>query len=157
TFFQTRYVGSFGWGTFVHHAGSIYKLLRFRKLSGDFDVPEVVRYQGIPLQRASNVPTSASQWFYDSVGDTLYIWLPDASNPQNNRAALSIFDWRPLMEEIVQVRVDGASSRWRRLAHHRMHYAGSFSTTPRGNVDPTGSFVLFQSNWNGSTRIDAYL
>ena len=45
---------------------------------------------------------------------------------------------------------------WRRLAHHRTHYLG-FDTGPRGNVDPTGSFVLFQSNWDGSPRTDVFL
>jgi hypothetical protein len=150
SFFQTRYVGTFGWGTLIRHAGPIYKLPGYLNLSPDFDAPEVVRYRGLSLRRVSGVPPAAGEWSYDSTADTLYLWLPDNSNPQANRAALSIFDWRPLMEEIIQVRIDDTSTNWRRLAHHRMHYNCSFATTPRGNADPTGSFVLFQSNWNGS-------
>lgn len=157
TFFQTRYVGSFGWGTFTLHTGSVYKLVGFRKLSMDFDAPEAVRYDGVPLGRVSGVPAAPGQWSYDPAADTLYLWLSDHSNPQANRRALSIFDWRPLMEEIIQVWVDGSSTKLRRLAHHRMHFTGSFSTTPRGNADPTGSFVLFQSNWDGSPRTDVFL
>lgn len=43
-----------------------------------------------------------------------------------------------------------ASWSWRRLAHHRMQYTGDWDASPRGNTDPSGSFVLFQSNWDGT-------
>lgn len=158
SFFQTFYVSSFGWGIYTRHAGPIYKLVRFLKLSADFDMPEVVRYRAAPLQQVTDIPTAANQWFYDAAADTLYLWLPDGADPDANRGALSIFDWRPLMEEIIQVLKDATGSwTWRRLAHHRMQYDGSFSTSPRGNADPTGAFVLFQSNWDGAGRRDVFL
>src|SRR5262249_56057523 len=116
--------------------------------SRDLDVPETVRYKGSPVPQVSGIPTSPNQWWYDSSSDSLYLWLPDSSDPRMTADAVSIFDWRPLMEEIVQVAFDGTAWQVRRLAHHRAQFSGSFGSSPRGNADPTASFVLFQSNWD---------
>jgi hypothetical protein len=103
------------------------------------------------VPRVIGIPTKPTQWFYDPAADALYLWLPDGTSPQANRSQLTIADWRPMMEEIVKyVRIDGSST-WHRLAHHRSHYTG-WGTDPRANVDPTGAFVLFQSNWDGTLR-----
>jgi hypothetical protein len=69
------------------------------------------------------------------------------------------------MEEEIQVfQTTNGTWTWRRLAHNHMHYTGVWSASPRGNVDPTGSFILFQSNWDatlrnqdGSVRTDVFL
>jgi hypothetical protein len=164
-FFQSRFASTFAWGKFVLHRGAIYKLVRYLSLSRNFDVPQVARYKGQALQSVADIPTAPNQWFYDAVADTLYLWLPDNTNPQITRdsGALTIFDWRPLMEEIIQVMKHGDSWTWRRLAHHRSQWSG-WGTQPGGNVDPTGTFVLVQSNWDGtlrnadgSLRTDAFL
>lgn len=153
SFVSSRFVASFGWGTFRPHAGAVYKLVGYLQLSPHFAAPEEVRYGGRALQAGTGIPTAASQWWYDSIADTLYLWLPDSSDPQRNRSKLSIFDWRPEMEEVLQLYKDATGAwTWRRLAHHRMHWNGSFETSPRANVDPIGSFVLFQSNWDGTLR-----
>jgi len=157
-FFQSRFVDSFGWGTFTLYSGSVYKLTGYLALNPDFAVPEQVRYKGVMVPSSATIPSAPNQWFYDPSTDSFYIWLPDSSNPQNNRAALSIFDWRPLMEEIVQIYQDSSTGAWtwRRLAHHRSQWTGD-GQTPIVSADPTGSFVLFQSNWDGSSRNDVFL
>ena len=164
SFVESRYVTSFAGGTFSPHSGAVHKIVGFRRLSADFNAPEVVRYKGYDLQREAVLPGGPGQWSYSAPTDTLYVWLPDNSNPQANRTALQVFDWRPLMEEILQVLPDGRGGwTWRRLAHHRSHYTG-WGTDPRANADPTGSFVLFQSNGgnalrnaDGSPRTDVFL
>ncbi len=157
SFITTRYVGSFAWGTFTLHAGAVYTLAGYKR-DQNFDTPEAFRYRGLPLQRVQSLPTAPNQWAYDAAADTLYVWLPDSADPQANRKAISIFDWRPLMEEIVQVFKDSSGAwTWRRLAHHRSQWTGAFESSPRGNAAPTGTAVLFQSNWDGSPRTDAFL
>jgi hypothetical protein len=157
SFFQSRFVDSFQWGTFALYGGAVYKLTGYLALSADFAVPEQVRYKGVTVSAVSTIPTAPNQWFYDVTTDTLYVWLPDSSNPQSNRAALSIFDWRPLMEEIVQVLQDSSGAwTWRRLAQHRNQWTGD-GWTPLVSSDPAGSFALFQSNWDGSSRNDVFL
>jgi Big-like domain-containing protein len=164
SFVDSRYIPSGGWGTFTPYAGAIYQLAGFLQISADFAAPEVVRYLGHDLQQVSGIPSAPGRWGYNQSTDTLYVWLPDSSNPAANRAALQVLDWRPLMEEVVHVRPDGLNGwTWRRLAHHRSHYTG-WGTDPRANADPTGSFVLFQSNWDntlqnpdGSPRSDVFL
>src|SRR6202007_1692554 len=111
----------------------IYQITNVHSLNSNIDAPEEIRYQGISVPSVSGIPTAPGQWFYSAAADTLYLWLPDSSNPQAN--------WRPLMEEIVQLIPQGSSWTWRRLAHHRSQYNG-WTTGPRGNPDPTGSYVL---------------
>jgi hypothetical protein len=152
SFVESHHVTSFGWGTFSRHSGSVHKLVGFLRLSADFNAPEVVRYKGYGLQREAILPGSPGQWSYSAETDTLYVWLPDSSSPETNRVALQVFDWRPMMEEILQVLPNGPGGwTWRRLAHHRSHYTG-WGTDPRANADPTGSLLLFQSNWGNSLR-----
>src|SRR5262249_25900192 len=120
--------------------------------SAGFDVPQFVRYQGVAIPQVAGIPTAPNQWGYDATTDTLYLWLPDGSDPHATPDAVSVFDWRPLMEEMIQVFFDGPGWTWRRLAHHRTQSTGVFSATPRGNADPTGSFMLFKSNWDNTLR-----
>jgi hypothetical protein len=164
TFFQSRYVGTFTWGRFARHAGQVYGSA-YVQLLRDFNAPEVMRYRGRPLDHVATLPTAPNQWSYDSATDMLDAWLPDGTDPETNRQAISIFDWRPLMEEVIQLlRRDDGTWTWRRLAHHRSQWTGEFGSSPRANAAPTGSYVLFQSNWDatlvnrdGSARQDVFL
>lgn len=161
SFFDSRDLLGSGGGSFVLHSGSVYKLVGYLATNGtaNFDVPDTVRYLRSDLTQVSGVPPAPGQWSYDVPSDTAYVWMPDSSNPQNDRANLHIFDWRPMTQEIIQVLPTGGPGNgptWRRLAHHRSHYV-DFSTNSLGNVDPTGSLVLFQSNWDGSSRVDVFL
>ncbi len=159
TFFDSRYLLGGGTGAFVSVGGGVYKLAGYLQYNGtaNFDPPDTVRYGLTNLQQVAGIPTAPGQWSYDVPTDSVYVWLPDSSDPQATRDRLHIADWRPMMDEIVQL-LPGSNGTWtwRRLAHHRTHYL-DFDTGPRGNVDPTGSFVLFQSNWDGSPRTDVFL
>jgi len=154
TFFESRYVAAGYRGKFARTGpGSVYQRAGYLRANGvSVDAPEIVRYKGVDLPLVSEVPAGPGQWSYDGVKDTLRIWLPDSSDPEAGREFLRIIDWRPMMEEIIQILKDGSGAwTWRRLAHHRSHYTG-WENGPRGNVDPTGSFVLFQSSWDGTLR-----
>jgi Calx-beta domain/Bacterial Ig domain len=167
SFVQARYaVGLVGGNSFQPFQGSVYRLPGYLKLSSGLDVPTNIRFKGVELQQVTGIPNAPGTWSYDGGTDTLFLWLPGNVDPRSAEAyqPLAIFDWRPLMEEIVQLSSDGASWTWRRLAHHRTQYTGVWATTPRANADPTGRFVLFKSNWDktlrnadGSDREDAFL
>ncbi len=166
-FVQARYAaGLVGGDAFEPFLGSVYRLRGYLASNSNLDVPTHIRFKGVDLLRVTGIPTAPGTWWYDSGADTLYLWLPDDIDPRSPEAyrPLAIFDWRPLMEEIVQVGLMGDSWTWRRLAHHRTQYTGDWTTTPRANADPTGAFVLFKSNWDntlrsadGSYREDAFL
>jgi hypothetical protein len=72
---------------------------------------------------------------------------------------------RPMEDEILAVRTDGAASTVWRFAHHRAIYDGYFWDTPRGNVSPDGRYFVFTSNWDktlgrdpgGRPRRDVFL
>ena len=81
-----------------------------------------MRYRGATVPQVGAIPSAANQWFYDSGPDTLYLWLPDSSNPNTNIADLTIIDWRPLMEEIIRFYPVAGVWTWQRLGHHRSHY-----------------------------------
>ncbi len=145
--------------------GNIFKIPNYLKLVNDdgADVPEIFRYEGTDYTKISGIPNSPGQWSYDQPSDTLYVWPTDDYRVMVNNQ-ISVFDWRPMMEEIVQfINVNGNWT-WRRLAHHHMQFDGNPSTTPHANPDPTGNYVLFASNWDGtqknldrSSRNDAFL
>jgi hypothetical protein len=163
SYIQSRYVADFPWKAhFQGYSYRIFQLRGFLATGAMLGVPEEMRYRGTPVGRVGHIPVAPNQWWYDAASDVLYVWLPGGDDPRD--ASISIFDWRPLMEEIVQVFFDGARWTWRRLAHHRSHVDGTFASTPRANVDPTGAFVLFTSNWDytlfaadGRSRVDAFL
>jgi hypothetical protein len=166
SFVESRIVPNYAIGTFVVESGSVYKVVNYLSANVNLFPPEVVRYQGHPLTQVANIPTAPGQWYYHTASDTLYLWLPDSADPQTTRYTghLQIVDWRPMMEEIVQ-NIQEPTGTWtsRRLAHHRSHYTG-WDSYPRANVDPTGSVVLFESNWDGtlvngdgSARSDVFL
>jgi hypothetical protein len=167
SFVQTRYAaGLVGGNSFQPFQGSVYRLPGYLKLSSGLDVPTNIRFKGVDLQQVTGIPNAPGTWSYDGGIDTLFLWLPGNVDPRSSAAyqPLAIFDWRPLMEEIVQLAPEGSSWTWRRLAHHRTQYTGVWATTPRANADPTGRFVLFKSNWDktlrnadGSDREDAFL
>ena len=158
SFFDSRYFLNSGAGTFVNAGGSVYKLVGYLSLNGvaNFVAPDIVRYGPTNLTMVSGVPSGPGQWSYDVAADTVYVWLPDSSDAQANRAAVHVGDWRPMMEEIVQLIPTGSGWTWQRIAHHRTHYT-DFTNGPRGNAAPTGAYVLFQSNWDGSPRTDVFL
>jgi hypothetical protein len=166
SFFESRYIETAPRGAFVRAGpGAVFRLDGYRNANGrDVGAPDVVRYGGREVSRVPDVPAAPGQWSYASATDTLTLWLPDGSPPESGRGPLSIVDWRPMMEEIIQVLKSGTGVwTWRRLAHHRSHYMG-WESGPRNNVDPTGRFVLFQSNWdgslansNGSRRVDVFM
>jgi hypothetical protein len=159
TFFDSRFIENGGNGSFVAVSGGVYKLVGYLAINGtaNFAAPDFVRYGPTNLQNVTGTPSAPGQWSYDVTTDTVYVRLPDSSNPQANRGALHIGDWRPMMEEIAQLIPTGSGGwTWQRLAHHRSHYTG-WETGPRGNAAPNGSYVLFQSNWDGSPRVDLFL
>jgi hypothetical protein len=159
TFFDSRDLTGGGSGALTFHSGSVWKIVGYiaRNSPANFGAPDLVRYRATNLTRVTGIPTAPGRWAYDGSADTLYVWLPDGSNPNTYRSNLHIVDWRPTMEEIVQVLRDSTGAwSWRRLAHHRSHYTG-WGTDSRANADPTGSFVLFQSNWDGSSRTDVFM
>jgi hypothetical protein len=154
SFFESRYIETAPRGKFVRAGpGAVFQLDGYRRANGpNVGAPEVIRYAGREVPRVADVPSAPGQWSYASATDTLSLWLPDGSAPESGRGSLYIADWRPMMEEIVQVlKSETGTWTWRRLAHHRSHYTG-WETGPRGNADPTGRFVLFQSNWDGSLK-----
>jgi len=63
--------------------------------------------------------------------------------------------WKAHMDEITQHWTDGT---WRRLAHHRSevwnHGGNTYSPSPRGNIDPSGRYFIYTSNWDGSRNPD---
>jgi hypothetical protein len=159
TFFDSRDLAGGGVGALTLHSGSVWKLARYIAQNGSANVgaPDLVRYLGTNLTRVTGLPTAPGQWAYDGPADTVYVRLPDSSNPNAHRSNLHIVDWRPMMEEVIQVLRDSTGAwSWRRLAHHRSHYT-DWDSISRANADPTGSFVLFQSNWDGSPRSDVFL
>jgi hypothetical protein len=167
SFITSRYAAGFiGNDVFQPFQGSVYRIPGYLKLNVNLDAPTHIRFKGVDLQQVAGVPNAPGTWWYDRSTDALYLWLPGNVDPRSPEAyrPLIIFDWRPLMEEIIQLRSDGTSWTWRRLGHHRTQYTGVWGTTPRANADPTGRFVLFKSNWDktlrnadGSDREDAFL
>ena len=167
SFVQSRYAaGLVGGSSFQPFQGAVYRLPGYLKLSSGLDVPTNIRFGGVDLKQVSGIPNAPGTWSYDGSTDTISLWLPGNVDPRGSAASQSlvIFDWRPLMEEIVQLAPDGGSWTWRRLAHHRTQYTGIWGSTPRANADPTGRFVLFKTNWDktlknadGSDREDAFL
>jgi len=158
-FFDSRDLAGGGGGALTLHSGAVWKVVGYIAQAGsaNFGAPDLVRYLGRNLTQVTGIPTAPGQWAYDGPADTVYVWLPDSSDPNANRSNLHIVDWRPMMEEVTQVLRDSTGAwSWRRLAHHRSHYTG-WGTDSRANADPTGSFVLFQSNWDGSPRTDVFL
>jgi hypothetical protein len=154
SFFESRYIESAPRGRFVRAGpGAVFRLDGNRRANGpNVDAPEVIRYAGRELSRVADIPSAPGQWSYAGSTDTLSLWLPDGSPPESGRGPLYVADWRPMMEEIVQVlKSETGAWTWRRLAHHCSHYTG-WESGPRGNVDPTGRFVLFQSNRDGSLK-----
>jgi hypothetical protein len=157
-FFDSRYFLNGGGGPFSNVSGAVYQIASYLARNGtaNFAAPDTVRYGPTNLTKVSGVPSAPAQYSYNVSTDTFYVWLPDSSNPQGN-AALHIGDWRPMMEEIVQlIPAAGGTWTWQRIAHHRTHYT-DFTTGPRGNASPNGTYVLFQSNWDGSPRVDVFL
>jgi len=67
--------------------------------------------------------------------------------------------WKPYMNEILQVRLDG--SEVRRLIHHRSRPFDSYNYTPRASASHDGSSLIFTSNFglHGPSTIytDVYL
>jgi hypothetical protein len=64
---------------------------------------------------------------------------------------------RPYQDEIFQVWTDGSSMiKVRRLAHHRSAH-NSYWTQPRAASSHDGKFVMFDSNWDGSGRLDVFI
>src|SRR5207249_1440614 len=65
------------------------------------------------------------------------------------------------MEEIVQVWIDDPTNltKIRRLAHHQSHWpnTGGYGDMPKASGDPSGQFVIFDSNWGGSGHRDVFI
>jgi hypothetical protein len=57
--------------------------------------------------------------------------------------------------ELVQVATDG-SQRVRRLVHHQSVF-GSYWDSPRANISKDGRYIVFTSNWGGTSRHDAFV
>src|SRR6185295_17244032 len=53
--------------------------------------------------------------------------------------------WKPYVNEILQVKLDG--SEVRRLAHHRSRPFDGYNYTPRASASHDGSSVIFTSNF----------
>lgn len=142
-------------GSFTLHSGAIYKQTNYLANNPNALAPTVVRFKGQAMNQAAGIPAVAGQWWFDTVSGTLYVWQPNSAAP--NPEDLAVFDWRPLMEEIVKViNTTGSTWTWQRVAHHRSQYNG-FSTSPRGSMSPDANMYLFESNWGGSGRVDVFL
>jgi hypothetical protein len=148
-----------GW---VLQSGAIYKRGSFAATSLTLRAPEGVYHNGVKLIQSASMPTGSGQWYYDAPNDTLYVWLvnnADATDPANTVVP---FAWWPIMEEIVQVWIDDPTNltKIRRLAHHQSHWpntGGGYGDMPRASSDPSGQFVLFDSNWGGSGHVDVFI
>jgi hypothetical protein len=160
--FESNYIASAvsGW---VLQSGYIYKKLNFSTTTQTPTVPARVYHNGVNLAPSLSVPTGPGQWYYDAPNDTLYVWLvnnADATDPANTVVP---FAWWPFMEEILQVWIDDPTNltKVRRLAHHQSHWpntvAGGYRDMPRAASDPSGQFVLFDSNWGGSGHVDVFI
>ncbi len=75
--------------------------------------------------------TDNSGWFFV---DT---YAPDDPSPASG--------WKPYMNEILQVKMDGTEIR--RLAHHRSRPVDKYSYTPRVSASRDGSRIVFASNF----------
>ena len=109
-----------------------------------------MRQNGRDLVKVPHIPEAPGQWYPDAAADAYFVWPYANVNP--NRQVIHVVEWFPLMDEIIQHWTDG-SGRFRRLAHHRSG-AFNYSSTPRGNVDPSGRYFIYTSNWDGSTNAD---
>lgn len=136
----------------AQHSGAIYRLDWNQEMTRwpTKRLPEVVRMGRTALTRVSAMPTAAGQWYLDG-SNFLYVWNPNGVNP--SAVQMIGFDWRPIHEEIVRVRQDG--SVLERLAHHFSHVT-DYGSMPRAAASYDGRYVVFNSNWGGSGRIDVY-
>jgi hypothetical protein len=107
-----------------------------------------------PLQTSgSNNQLLAGQYYYDAGAGVLYVRLPDSSNPAS--AAMSVFDWRFGMEEIIMVQANGTLKG--RLCHHYGHAHNALPNAFKGGgVSYDSSRVVFASNWGGGTQLGIY-
>jgi len=58
-------------------------------------------------------------------------------------------------QEIMLAKTDGSGDVWR-LAHHRT-IDPSYRAIPHASISRNGRFVIFNSNWGGSGRVDAFI
>jgi hypothetical protein len=115
----------------------------------------------VDLVRTSGRPVSPGQWSYDQSADTLYVWLLNGADPNDPSNFVVPFDWRPFQDEIDRVWIDdtGNLTKVQRLAHTFSNWGNTsaYYDTPRAAVDPSGQFIMFTSNWDGSGRRDVYI
>ncbi|HEX9503096.1 MAG TPA: hypothetical protein VF974_02120 [Patescibacteria group bacterium] len=167
TFFQDFYITDYldSKYSLTKTMNNIYRIDKYMaQASTNYDLPAYFRFKYKDITQVDGMPKTYGQWFYSAKDDAIYIRFPqDYDNFQNSN--LYVFEWRPMMEEIVQVlkKTDGTFA-YRRLAHHRMYYDSNLGITPQIQADPTGSYVLFNSNWDGtltnnddSSRTDVFM
>jgi len=123
--------------------------------------PEGVYHNGVSLIQSTSMPAGPGQWYYDAPNDTLYVWLVNNADAANAANVIVPFAWWPFMEEILQVWIDDPTNltKVRRLAHHQSHWpnTGGYGDMPKAAADPSGQFVLFDSNWGGSGHRDVFI
>ncbi len=150
--------------TWVLHSGSIWKVTAYSTHTpsppASVIPPDTCWYgtTATPQTLVGGIPSGAGQFWYDSSGDILYLWLTDSSNP-NSAAYLAVFPWIPILNEIVLNRINTGTWRTQRLCHHRaLLQSGQFYSSPLAKPDRQSRFVLFGSNWNdNAANVDAFI
>ncbi|MBI6546726.1 MAG: hypothetical protein HY692_08025, partial [Cyanobacteria bacterium NC_groundwater_1444_Ag_S-0.65um_54_12] len=93
------------------------------------------------------------QWYVDTASDSYLVWPYAAADlTATAKNLVTVLDWFPAMDEIVQLWTDG-SLRFRRLAHHRSG-VWNYESAPRGSIDRSGRYFIYTSNWDGMTNPD---
>jgi hypothetical protein len=113
-----------------------------------------VHWKGQELSSSDVREVGPGQWFYDEAGNSLYLRLPDDSNPNvgGRSGAPVVGDWRRFSGEVIRVskrkdaraeRLVQGSGEWVEASHFR------------GSVSRDGRFVIF--NATGSSSADTFV